>query len=168
MNGISKCDYADGSHYYGHLVNNSQQGKGWKWNPVTFRSTKGEFHDNKVHGYGHDKLTTPTGEKFRWEGTFRGDMWHGLGIKTNESTGQRVHCIAEGELHLMAQPIELNDAQVQAIKSGQLNWKTLFRSQNSHAYLVETPVPFQAPYDVDTEIEAIYKHAKSYPADFDV
>ena len=68
----------------------------------------------------------------------------------------------------MATPIELDDAQVQAIKSGQLNWKTLFRSQNSHAYLVETPVPFQAPYDVDVEIEAIYKQAKSYPADFDV
>ena len=87
MNGISKCDYADGSFYYGHLVNNSQQGKGWKWNPVTFRSTKGEFYDNKAHGYGHDKVTTPTGEKFRWEGTFRGDFWHGLGIRTRESTG---------------------------------------------------------------------------------
>ena len=41
MNGISRCDYADGSHYYGHLVNNNQQGKGWKWNPMTMSSVKG-------------------------------------------------------------------------------------------------------------------------------
>ena len=53
MSGIARCDYADGSHYYGHLVNNNQQGKAWRWNPLTMNSVKGEFYDNKAHGYGH-------------------------------------------------------------------------------------------------------------------
>ena len=61
MNGISRCDYADGSFYYGHLVNNTQQGRGWKWNPNTFSSIKGEFYNNKANGYGHAKFMAPNG-----------------------------------------------------------------------------------------------------------
>lgn len=89
-NGIIRADYADGSHYYGHCVQNNQQGKGWKWNPIQQYSIKGEFYDNKAHGYCHVKADY-FGKKIRWEGTVRGDMWHGLGIFTDEATGLRTY-----------------------------------------------------------------------------
>ena len=116
-NGIIRADYVDGSHYYGHCVQNNQQGKGWKWNPMQQWSYKGEFYDNKAHGYCHAYFINPKGRKMHWEGTMRGDKWHGLGIRTNMGTGLRKHLIHEGEPGYEKNPIELTDGQVQAIKS---------------------------------------------------
>ena len=42
------------------------------------------------------------------------------------------------------------------------------RDPSSGIGLTETAVPFQADYDVDAVIEALYREAKSLPNDFDV
>ena len=104
----------------------------------------------------------------RWEGGVRENLWHGLGIYTSVATGVRSYALYEGTPALMTQPIFLTDEQATAIKNGQLNYRTLFRDPSSNHGLVETARPFEAPYDVDAEIEALYRQAKSLPQDFDV
>ena len=136
--------------------------------PAKGYSCKGNFHGNKANGYCKVKYTDPAGVLHRWEGGVRNNLWHGLGIYTASATGERYYALYEGTEALKAQPIFLSPEQAAAIKNGTLNYKTLFRDPGSVQGLTETPVPFQAPYDVDQAIEAIYRQAKSLPQDFDV
>ena len=61
-------------------------------NAARGHSAKGQFKDNKCHGYAHLKFGNA-----RWEGTVREDQPHGIGVLINEADGVRYHALNEGE-----------------------------------------------------------------------
>ena len=87
--------------YYGESVDNKREGKGWRFNADQITEAKGQFKNNKCHGYAHLKFGTAA-EKIRWEGTVREDQLHGLGVLINESDGIRKHMLYEGEGDLLS------------------------------------------------------------------
>ena len=95
-NGVFRCIFNDGTHYYGMVVNDVLEGKGWMMNPASGYSCKGQFSANKANGWCKVKFRAPDGSMHYWEGGVRENIWHGLGIYTNVATGVRSYKLYEG------------------------------------------------------------------------